>query len=97
MVLYGTQKAILIFIVSEKHEEIASRLMFDLDLGATYINGRGTYSDAPKTVIMCAVKKPNYPKAEAIIYETDVNAFIIKTSADEIIGEGFRSPFAPKM
>lgn len=92
VVMYGASGAKLIFVISDKEQEIAKRIMTELDSGVTYVNGIGAYTDAHKRIIMCALKKQLLPKAEDIIKEIDLEAFIIITSANEIVGEGYRSP-----
>lgn len=92
VVLYGAAGAKLIFVISDKEEEIAKRFMTDLDSGVTYVHGIGAYTDSKKRIIMCALKKQLLPKAEDIVKDIDLNAFIIITSANEIVGEGYRSP-----
>ena len=91
LVLYGAQEAKLLIIISDKEEEIAKRLLNDIDTGMTYLNGIGGYTERDKKVIMCAMKKQMLPKAEDMIKEVDINAFIIVTSANEIVGKGYRS------
>lgn len=91
LVLYGAQEAKLLIIISDKEEEIAKRLLNDIDTGMTYLNGIGGYTERDKKVIMCAMKKQMLPKAEDMIKEVDTNAFIIVTSANEIVGKGYRS------
>ncbi len=97
VVLYGAAGAKLIFVISEKEEEIAKRFMDELDSGVTYVHGIGAYTDSDKRIIMCALKKQMLPKAEDIIKEIDLNAFIIITSANEIVGEGYRSPLEERV
>ena len=63
LVLYGRDEAKLIYIISSKSEQIARRLLEDLDIGVTYINGQGAYSGDNKKVIMCVVKKAVSPQA----------------------------------
>lgn len=92
VVMYGAAGAKLVFVISDKEQEIAKRIMSELDSGVTYVNGIGAYTDSHKKIIMCALKKQLLPKAEDIIKEIDLNAFIIITSANEIVGEGYRSP-----
>lgn len=97
LVLYGTQEAKLLIIISDKEEEIAERLLNDIDTGMTYLHGVGGYSEKHKRVIMCAMKKQMLPKAEDMIKEIDLNAFIIVTSANEIVGQGYRSPLEERI
>lgn len=92
-VLYGGEGARLIFVISEKEGEIAERFMTELDSGVTYVNGIGAYTSADKRIIMCAMTKQMLPKAQDIVKAIDVNAFIIVTSANEIVGEGYKSPY----
>ena len=68
-----------------------------LDIGVTYVQGRGAYSGKEKSVIMCAMKKNISPKAEEIVKEEDPLAFMIVTSATEIFGEGYKSYFSEKL
>lgn len=97
VVLYGAAGAKLLFVISDREEEIAKRFMDELDSGVTYVHGIGAYTDSDKRIIMCALKKQLLPKAEDIVKEIDLNAFIIITSANEIVGEGYRSPLEEKI
>lgn len=97
VVLYGKDSAKLIYIISDKSEEIAKRLLADLDLGVTFVRGTGAYSGKDKKVIMCVVKKHVAPKTEDIVKEEDPMAFMIVTSAAEIYGEGYKNLFSEKI
>ncbi|MBP5264222.1 MAG: YitT family protein, partial [Lachnospiraceae bacterium] len=44
LVLYGRDGAKLIYIISDHPEEIAKRLLEELDVGVTYLEGAGAYS-----------------------------------------------------
>lgn len=97
LVLYGRDGAKLIYIISDHADAITDRLLTQLDVGVTHIQGRGCYSGKEKNVILCAVKKTVLPKAEAIVKEEDPLAFLIITSATEIYGEGYKSYFSEKL
>ena len=97
IVLYGRDEAKLLYIISSRPERIAGRLLSDLDLGVTYINGQGAYSGDNKKVIMCVVKKPVSPRAEEIVKEEDPESFMIITSATEVFGEGYKSYFSERV
>ena len=86
VVLYGRDEAKLIYIISDHAEKIAGRLLEELDIGVTYVQGSGAYSGKEKSVIMCAMKKNISPMA-----------FMIVTSATEIFGEGYKSYFSEKL
>lgn len=97
MVLYGQDEAKMVFIISEKAEELAEKILVDVDAGVTFLTGRGAYSKKEKDVILCVVKKSIYPKVEEVIKDTDPQAFLIVTHANEIYGEGYKNIFANKV
>lgn len=90
-VLYGTDEAKLVYIISDKSDEIAERLMRTLDVGATYLEGQGAYTGNDKRVLMCAVHKRVFPRMREVVIEIDDMAFMIVSSAQEIFGEGFKN------
>lgn len=97
MVLYGRDEAKMIYIVSERCEDIASRILEELDIGVTYLKGIGGYERKDKLVILCVVKKPSASKVEEIVRQEDTAAFMIISSASEIYGEGYKSYFGEKL
>lgn len=97
VVLYGKDEAKLIYIISDKSEEITKRLLEDLDIGVTHVRGIGAYSGKEKNVIMCVVKKHISPKIEDVIRQEDPQAFLIVSSATEIYGQGYKNLFSEKL
>lgn len=91
MILYGQDEARLIYIISDKHEQIAGRLMAELDIGVTYLEGEGAYTEKDKKIILCATRKQRSPEVINIVKEEDERAFLIVSSANEIFGEGYKS------
>ena len=96
LVLYGKDEAKLIYIISDEPDKIAKQFMEDLDMGVTYLEGMGAYTDKKKKIIMCVVKKRIAPKVEEVVKSVDTNAFMIVTSASEIFGQGYKSYYAEK-
>lgn len=95
-VLYGKDEAKLQYIISDQADVITDRLLKELDIGVTQIEGRGAFSGKEKKVLMCVVKKPVSPRVENIVKEEDAEAFMVITSATEIFGEGYKSYFADR-
>lgn len=91
VILYGQDEARLIYIISDKHTQIASRLMEELDIGVTYLEGEGAYTEKDKKIILCASRKQRSPEVINIVKEEDERAFLIVSSANEIFGEGYKS------
>lgn len=97
VVLYGRDGAKMIYIISDRPEAITKRLLEELDLGVTHIEGKGAYSGTEKKVIMCVMKKTLSPRAEQVVREEDSEAFMIVSNASEIFGEGYKSYFGEKL
>lgn len=96
-VLYGGDEVKLVFIITDSWEKVGLRLMSELDVGITYLNGKGGYTRSDKTVIMCVAKKQVAPRIEGIIREEDKRAFMIVSSANEIFGEGYKDIYKEKL
>lgn len=88
-ILYGGQGARMLFIMSDSAEKISRRLI-DMDMGITYLKGRGGYTDREKNVIICVMRKRLLPAALKMIWEEDEKVFMIVTLAEKVVGEGYR-------
>lgn len=97
IVLYGGDEAKFFYIISDQGETIADRLMNELSIGVTFIEGKGGYSGKEKKVLLCAIKKHAAPKIEEIVKEEDPMAFLIIMKATEIFGEGYKSIMAERL
>lgn len=93
-VLYGGDEAKMIYIISEESTKIGRRLMDELEVGVTYLDGKGGWKKNEKQVLLTAVPKRLSPEVEEIVKSVDPVAFMIVTSATEIYGEGYKDFFA---
>ena len=91
-VLYGMDIGVgkMMFIISDKNEEIAKMILTTKSRGATILYGKGAYSNREKTVLFCAVRKYEMPRIRALVGEIDPTAFVIIGEAGNISGEGFQ-------
>ena len=81
----------LIYIVSEKSEEIAKEIGKNIGRGTTGIYGKGMYTNKDKLILMCAVTRKDIAKAIQIIRKTDKKSFVIITNSREVLGLGFKN------
>ena len=88
-IVYGAEKGRNVMIISEKSQEIAKRIMNEKARGATFLKAEGAYSGKESKVLMCVIRRWEYHDLKEIIYDTDANAFVITTEAEQIMGEGF--------
>ena len=93
-VLYGGDEAKLLYIITENPVQIAGRLMHELEVGVTYLQGEGGWTGKEKKVIFCVVQKRLGPQVEEIVKQEDPEAFMVVTSAGEIYGEGYKNLFS---
>ena len=97
LVLYGRDEAKLVYLITDHEKAIANRLLEELEIGVTYLQGQGAYTRDNKKVILCAMQKRLLPKVQEIAMEEDPFVFLIVTSASEIFGEGFKDISAPRL
>ncbi|AFM41568.1 hypothetical protein Desaci_2635 [Desulfosporosinus acidiphilus SJ4] len=80
-----------ITIISDQSEALVGRIMADLGRGATFLSGRGAYSNEPKNVVICVVSLPEIGRLKQAVREVDPDAFMIVTNAGEVLGRGFKN------
>ena len=88
--LYGKDEATFVHIISDKPQEVADQLLYELQMGVTFIEGMGAYTKKEKKIIMCVAKKRDFYKVEAVVKKTDPKSFMIVSSAQEVFGEGYK-------
>lgn len=89
-VLYGGDGARMIYIISSENQEIAKRLMKDVDVGATFFKGNGAYSGQNYEILMVVMRAKLLPQARDVVKQVDDGAFMIVTNATSVFGEGFK-------
>ncbi|WP_411676773.1 YitT family protein [Caproicibacter sp.] len=91
-ILYGTDVGTgkVIFIISEKNDQIAQEILTDVERGVTYLDSKGAYTGRKGEVLLCAARRYEVVKIKDIVRTIDRNAFLIVGDAGEITGEGFR-------
>ena len=80
----------MMFIVSQKSEEISKRILTEVKRGVTALKSRGAYTSQEGEVLLSAVRKQEVHKIYDIIKEEDENAFVMIGEAGEITGLGFK-------
>jgi len=77
-------------IVTNKPEDVTSRVMEELERGVTYLEGRGGYTGSSRPVLYCVVSRAEVATLKTIVHEIDPEAFMVIGVAHEALGEGFR-------
>ncbi len=89
-ILYGFDEARIIIVISENWLEITQKLLSRVEVGVTLLDGYGGYTNSRKKVIFITAKKHSLPKVKKTVKETDEKSFMIVSSANEVIGNGFK-------
>lgn len=80
----------LLFIISDHHEEIKHFIINDMERGATYLKGKGMFTDKSRDVIFLVISRKEVHLVQNRIREIDPRAFVVVTDAYETFGEGFK-------
>lgn len=78
-----------VLIISDKFEQIADAIHHQMNRGATFIHGMGSYNKSNKTIILTIINKRELNPLKEIIYEIDPQAFVSVSHVYETLGEGF--------
>lgn len=80
----------MIFIVSDKYEEIAKEISKNLERGSTAIYAKGMYMKEKKKILWCVASKNEITKIRQIASNLDNKCFMTIFNAREAYGKGFK-------
>ena len=87
--LEGFKNSKAALIITNHHEEVAQRLMDELDRGVTGMDAKGMYTQDYKCVLYCVVSRKEIVQLKEIVNDVDPDAFVIVSDVREVLGEGF--------
>ena len=90
-VIDGASYDKLLFIISEKHEQLKKFILEDLERGATYIKSSGMYTKNDKDMIFLVISRRELSAVQNKIKEIDPDSFLVVVDAHETYGDGFKS------
>lgn len=76
-------------VISEKNEEIASKIMSEMDRGVTILKGQGSFTKTDKEVLYCVVGRNEIMRLKNLVTSVDPHAFVSVSIVHEVLGEGF--------
>lgn len=77
-------------IITTRPQEIARRILDDLERGCTLLEGVGAWTGQRRTVVYTVVQRPELTALKRIVYGTDPRAFVVVGDVREVLGEGFK-------
>lgn len=90
IIFEGTNFTKMIFIVSNKYEEIAKNIGTKIGRGSTGIYAQGMYHETDKMVLWCVASRREIIRIKQIAKKLDEKAFIVISNAREVLGQGFK-------
>lgn len=87
--LSGSRQSVQLFILSQKHAEIADMITHDLHRGVTVLDGKGWYTKTNTEVLMVLTRKSDLSLLLKMIKSVDPNAFLSVSSVTGVYGKGF--------
>lgn len=79
----------VMYIVSDKAEQISNAINNEVGRGTTGLYGKGMYTGEEKMILMCVVSRTEIVAIRKIVETMDKKAFITIMSAREVFGKGF--------
>ncbi len=90
-ILEGIDYDKVLFIISDKTEEIRDKIINDLNRGGTLLKGEGLYDNYERSIVFTVVNRRETVMIQDFIHGIDPNAFVTVMNANEILGNGFKS------
>ena len=89
-ILYGGDVSTTAAVVTKRPDEISERVIRELDRSATLLKAKGAYTMEETTLLLCTVRKSQFPKLKSIICDYDPEAFMMAMETSEVLGSGFK-------
>lgn len=90
LLLYGADKGKIVYIISDKTQDIVYDILTNIKRGVTVIDVEGGYNGEKRKMIMCTVRRNEVHEVCKSVLNRDNKAFVVVAEAGEILGEGFK-------
>jgi uncharacterized membrane-anchored protein YitT (DUF2179 family) len=89
MISEGTSIFRTALIISARSEEVANKILTEMERGVTVLQGTGAYTGADRPVLYVVITRAEVNQVKALVHEVDPTAFMVIGQAHEALGEGF--------
>ncbi|WP_136809796.1 YitT family protein [Desulfosediminicola flagellatus] len=79
----------IVYVISEKSQQISDSISDTLKLGSTLIQGRGAYSGQDKEILMTITNNILLKRLEEAVFTIDEDALFIVENSYDVIGSNF--------
>ena len=81
----------LLFIISDRQDEIREFILDKMDRGGTYIKSTGMYTAQQRDMIFLVVSRNEVSMLQNMIHQIDPASFVVIVDAYETYGDGFKA------
>ena len=89
-IMQGADHAKVIYVVTERGEEMLPVLARELDRGVTVLPAEGGYTRRTKQLLTIVTRRNTLTQTVRLVRSLDEGAFLFITDATEVLGEGFK-------
>ncbi|MBD7943004.1 MULTISPECIES: YitT family protein [Psychrobacillus] len=90
IVQLGFSQSKMIYIITNKQDEIREAIYKEIDRGVTKLPAYGGYTNEEKSILMVVAYQTEFTKLKQVVQIIDPTAFVIVSDAYEVLGEGFK-------
>ena len=90
-IIFGAARSKMLLIITTQPQQIAKRIMNDIQHGVTLIPASGAYTNEEKTILLSVVRPNEVAEINKIVKEIDRSAFTVITESNEVFGYGFQN------
>lgn len=90
IVQLGFSQSKMIYIITNKQDEIRDAIYKEIDRGVTKLHAYGGYTNEEKSILMVVAYQTEFTKLKHVVQIIDPTAFVVVSDAYEVLGEGFK-------
>lgn len=79
----------IVFIISREPQELASTILKEMHIGATFLHGRGAYTGQDRDLLMTVINNIQLKRLEEIVFTHDEHALFIVENTFNVLGASF--------
>lgn len=90
LVVGGKRTSYQLLVFSDRYEQIADHIIYNMDRGVTLLKAQGWYTKSDKNVLLILINQAQMPEISRVIKEIDPRAFMSISPTRNVYGEGFK-------
>lgn len=79
----------IVFIISREPQELASTILKEMHIGATFLHGRGAYTGQDRDLLMTVINNIQLKRLEEIVFTHDEHSLFIVENTFNVLGASF--------